>query len=258
MIRYRAYAKVNVFLKITGMRGEYHTLSSRFMQVKTLFDTLWFETKSTPEFEIRGDFDCEIHSNTIYKAYKHLLASTGSDKLAAFMETHAVCVDKHIPSFAGLGGGSSDAATFLRMCNEELELDLGLDELAEIGSRVGADVPFFVYGYPSANVRGIGEIVEPFDEPLLDFEVITPDIRISTPAVYRYYREHLYMPISGEEAARLESTPSREILSSMPPKEANDLYRAALGCYDELKEREGWFFSGSGSSFYRIKDESHG
>lgn len=258
MISYRAYAKVNIFLKITGKRGDYHTLSSRFMRVANLYDTLWFEPKPTPEFEIRGHFNCDVHSNTIYKAYKYLLAATRSDKLASFMETHAVCVDKKIPSFAGLGGGSSDAATFLRMCNEKLELGLSVEELADIGANVGADVPFFVYGYPSANVRGIGEIVEPFDEPLIDFEVDTPQIQISTPAVYRYYRDHLYAPISAEEAIRLESTPSNEILASMRPTEANDLYPAALGCYPELTEKEGWFFSGSGSSFFRLKESTDG
>lgn len=254
MIRYKAYAKVNIFLKITGKRGEYHTLSSRFMRVDSLFDTLWFEPKSTPEFEIRGNFDCEVHSNTIYKAYKYLQSATHSDKLSTFFEQHAVCVDKKIPSFAGLGGGSSDAATFLHMCNDELDLGLTIEELAEIGSSVGADVAFFVYGYESANVRGIGEIVERFDEPLIDFEIITPNIQISTPAVYRYYREHLYEPISPEEILRLESTSSRDILTSMLPKEANDLYPSALGCYSELSEKEGWFFSGSGSSFFRIKE----
>lgn len=254
MIRYKAYAKVNIFLKITGMRGDYHTLSSRFMQVKNLFDTLWFEKKSTPEFEIRGNFDCDVRSNTIYKAYKYLQSATRSDKLSTFFEEHAVCVDKKIPSFAGLGGGSSDAATFLRMCNEELDLGLTTEELAEIGSSVGADVAFFVYGYESANVRGIGEIVERYDEPLLKLEIVTPDIQISTPAVYRYYREHLYAPITPEEATRLESTSSRDILISMTPKDANDLYRSALGCYSELTEKEEWFFSGSGSSFFRIKE----
>ncbi|MDD5051733.1 MAG: 4-(cytidine 5'-diphospho)-2-C-methyl-D-erythritol kinase [Sulfuricurvum sp.] len=256
MIRYPAYAKVNIFLKITGTRGEYHTITSRFMRVKSLFDTLWFESKSTPEFEIRGNFDCEVSSNTIYKAYKHLLASTHSERLSSFMETHAVCVEKKIPSFAGLGGGSSDAATFLRMCNEELELGLNIEELAEIGSNVGADVPFFVYGYESANVSGIGEIVKHFDEPLINFDVITPNIQISTPAVYHYYRENLYAPISTEEALRLESATSREILDSMDPKVANDLYLSALGCYSELEEKEGWFFSGSGSSFFRIKESN--
>jgi 4-diphosphocytidyl-2-C-methyl-D-erythritol kinase len=140
------------------------------------------------------------------------------------------------------------------MCNDTLELGLSVEELADIGSSVGADVPFFVYGYESANVRGIGEIVERYNEPLIDFEVITPDIQISTPSVYRYYREQLYAPITSEEASALESTSSRTILATMDPKEANDLYRSALGCYNELSEKEGWFFSGSGSSFFRIKE----
>ncbi len=253
MKKYQAFAKVNIFLKITGMRDEYHTITSRFMRVSNLFDTLWFEPKLTPEFEIRGEFDCQTHSNTIYKAYKYLQSATRSDKLSTFIENNAICVDKKIPSFAGLGGGSSDAATFLTMCNEQLHLDLTLDELCDIGTRVGADVPFFLHGYDSANVTGIGEIVRQFNEPLIDFEVITPALQISTPAVYRYYREHLYAPISSQEALDLESTPSRDILSSMDPKSANDLYGAALGCYDELHEKEGWFFSGSGSSFFRAQ-----
>lgn len=258
MIRYPAYAKVNIFLKITGIRGDYHTITSRFMRLNTLFDTLWFEKKATPEFEIRGNFDCEVHSNTIYKAYKHLQTATRSHKLSDFFENHAICVDKKIPSFAGLGGGSSDAATFLRMCNEQLELGLSVEELADIGSNVGADIPFFVYGYESANVSGIGEIVERFNEPLISFELVTPELQISTPAVYRYYREHLYAPISEAEAALLESRTSRELLASLTPKEANDLYPSALGCYSELNEKEGWFFSGSGSSFFRIKEDTHG
>ncbi|MFA6188934.1 MAG: 4-(cytidine 5'-diphospho)-2-C-methyl-D-erythritol kinase [Sulfuricurvum sp.] len=258
MIRHRAYAKVNIFLKITGKRYEYHTISSRFMRVTSLYDTLWFETKSTPEFEIRGNFDCELHSNTIYKAYKYLLAATHSDKLSMWMETHAICVDKKIPSFAGLGGGSSDAATFLHMCNDTLELGLSIEILADIGANVGADVPFFIYGYESANVSGIGEIVEKFDEKPLDFEIITPQIQISTPAVYNYYREHLYAPITGKEAELLESKPSKDILMTMDPKKANDLYPAALECYEQLCEKEGWFFSGSGSSFFRLKEHNNG
>lgn len=258
MTQYRAYAKVNIFLKITGKRDTYHTITSRFMRVSSLYDTLWFEPKSTPEFEIRGNFDCEVGSNTIYKAYKNLLAATQSEKLSNWMETHAVCVEKNIPSYAGLGGGSSDAATFIYMCNEQLELGLSIEALADIGAHVGADVPFFIYGYESANVSGIGEIVEQYNEKLLEFEIITPPIKISTPAVYNYYREHLYAPISKEEASRLEMTPSRDILTTMNPKKANDLYASALGCYPELTQKEGWFFSGSGSSFFRTKEENNG
>lgn len=258
MMQYRAYAKVNIFLKITGKRDSYHTITSRFMRVSSLYDTLWFEPKSNPEFEIRGNFDCDIGSNTIYKAYKNLLAATNSDKLSHWMENNAVCVDKQIPSFAGLGGGSSDAATYLHMCNEQLELELSTEALAVIGANVGADVPFFVYGYESANVSGIGEIVERYDEKPLEFEIITPQIQISTPAVYNYYREHLYAPINSDEAVKLQLMSSLDILTTINPKEANDLYPAALKSYPELCEKEGWYFSGSGSSFFRLKGHING
>lgn len=251
---YKAFAKVNIFLKITGSRENYHTISSRFMRVSSLFDTLWLEPKSTPEFEIRGKFDCDIYSNTIYKAYKHLLAHTHSNALVALMENNAIYVDKHIPSYAGLGGGSSDAATYLHLCNDTLHLGLTIDELASIGSSIGSDVPFFVYGYESANVSGVGEIVSLYDEKLLNFEIITPALQISTPVVYQHYRKHLYAPIDSTEALALEATSSRDILATMTPIQANDLYKTALECYPQLIEKEGWFFSGSGSSFYRIKE----
>jgi 4-diphosphocytidyl-2-C-methyl-D-erythritol kinase len=258
MTHYNAFAKVNIFLKITGKRGNYHTISSRFMRVNTLYDTLWFEEKEAGDFELRGNFTCSINDNTLYKAYKALLQTTQSKELLTWMQTHVLCVEKRIPSFAGLGGGSSDAATFLHMCNDSLQLGLTHDELARIGATVGADVPFFVYGYESANVSGIGEIVQPFSESTLEFEINTPDIEISTPAVYNYYRQHLYAPIGLQEAGRLEATPSRDILAHMDPKEANDLYLSALGCYSELSEQDGWFFSGSGSSFFRLKENTHG
>lgn len=255
---YYAFAKVNIFLKITGKRGDYHTISSRFVRVNTLYDTLWFEEKKSGDFEIKGDFNCSLKDNTLYKAYTALLEATHSDKLITWMQTHRLCVEKRIPSFAGLGGGSSDAATFLHMCNDTLELGLSNEVLAKIGSQVGADVPFFIYGYESANVSGIGEIVEPFTEAPLDFEITNPKIEISTPAVYQYYRQHHYEPIGEDEAHRLEQTSSIEILRSIHPKEANDLYPSALECYNELHEQEGWFFSGSGSSFFRLKEPTNG
>ena len=159
---YRAYAKVNIFLKITGTRGDYHEIVSRFMRVDSLYDELCFVPKDTQEFEILGDFECETQQNTIYKAYMALRKFISSKSLEKLMRTHAINVAKKIPAFAGLGGGSSDAATYLKMCNEVLHLGLSQNELAQIGLNVGADVPFFVYGYKSANVSGIGEVVEEF------------------------------------------------------------------------------------------------
>ncbi len=256
MKHYRAYAKVNIFLKITGTRGDYHEIVSRFMRVQNLYDELCFTKKDSKEFTIIGEFSCQTQQNTIYKAYEALQEATKSTSLVSLMQNYAVDVKKSIPAFAGLGGGSSDAATYLKMCNEVLHLGLSQNELAQIGLRVGADVPFFIYDYKSANVSGIGEIVEPFDEELLELEVVTPKIEISTPKVYQIYREHFFSPIDGFKAQELKQKSSQEILKIMGADEANDLFKPALQGYAKLKEhyQHGWYFSGSGSSFFRVKE----
>jgi len=253
---YKAYAKVNIFLKVTGSRGDYHEIISRFMRVESLYDELCFKPKDEEGFKIIGNFSCKTEQNTIYKAYKALKKYTASSSLEKLMKTHAIKVQKNIPAFAGLGGGSSDAATYLKMCNEVLHLGLSQNELARIGLSVGADVPFFIYGYKSANVSGIGERVEEFDEEVLSFEVYTPKIEISTPKVYQTYREDFYNPIDGFRAEELKHTTSLEILNTMGAEEANDLFKPALQEYKKLKKyhKDGWFFSGSGSSFFRVKE----
>jgi 4-diphosphocytidyl-2-C-methyl-D-erythritol kinase len=253
---YKAYAKVNIFLKITGIRDNYHEIISRFMRVNSLYDELSFVPKDEDGFKILGDFSCSTEQNTIYKAYSALMLATASKSLKKLMKTHAIKVDKAIPAFAGLGGGSSDAATYLKMCNEVLHLGLSLNELAKIGLKVGADVAFFIYEYDSANVSGIGEVVEEFKEKLLDFEIFTPDVEISTPKVFKTYREDFYAPIDGFEAKKLKESTSIEILKNMSIDEANDLFKPALQEYKKLKNHYqlGWHFSGSGSSFFRVKD----
>lgn len=253
---YRAYAKVNIFLKITGTRDNYHEIVSRFMKVNTLYDELSFVSKDESGFRIIGEFSCETKQNTIYKAYEALNEVVDSDSLKNLMKKYAVNVKKSIPAFAGLGGGSSDAATYLNMCNEVLHLGLSKNELATIGLKVGADVPFFIYGYESANVSGIGEVVEEFKEEPLTFEVFTPDLQISTPKVYTSYREHFFAPIDGFEADKLKKTLSKDILKTMSADAANDLFKPALHEYSELKNhyKHGWYFSGSGSSFFRSVD----
>ncbi|MDD2790772.1 MAG: 4-(cytidine 5'-diphospho)-2-C-methyl-D-erythritol kinase [Sulfurimonas sp.] len=254
---YKAYAKVNIFLKITGLRGAYHEIISRFVRVNDLYDELSFLPKTSEKFEIHGDFSCTIEQNTIYKAYFALKCATESASLEKLMRTHGVQVKKAIPAFAGLGGGSSDAATYLKMCNEVLHLGLSLHELAKIGLKVGADVPFFIYGYDAANVSGIGEIVEEFQEDLLDLETFTPKLEISTPKVYSSYRANFYAPINAEETENFKTAKSIDILKTMSANEANDLFAPALKEYQELQQfyQDGWHFSGSGSSFFRVKEK---
>jgi 4-diphosphocytidyl-2-C-methyl-D-erythritol kinase len=262
MKKYKAYAKVNIFLKITGMRDNYHEIISRFMRVENLYDELSFVPKEETdakanEFKIIGDFACETEQNTIYKAYFALKSFTQSNALEKLMQSYAIKVEKSIPAFAGLGGGSSDAATYLKMCNNTLNLGLSLNELASIGVKVGADVPFFIYGYKSANVSGIGEVVEEYKEELLKIQTYTPQIEISTPHVYKVYREDFYAPIDGFKTEEFKKISSRDILDSMSADEANDLFKPALQEYKELKNhyKHGYFFSGSGSSFFSVIED---
>jgi len=254
--KYKAYAKVNIFLKITGKRGNYHEIFSRFMKLPNLYDEISFEPKEEAGFKLVGSFGCTTEQNTIYKAYKALQEYTSSTALASLIDKYAIKVEKNIPSFAGLGGGSSDAACFLKMCNTTLDLDLSLSELANIGSSIGADVPFFIYNYNSANVSGIGEIVEKFEEETLDIKTYTPGIEGSTPKVYQNFRENFYKELSTDEYAQLSVKNSREILNEYSISDANDLFEPAINLYPKLKDsyKKDWFFSGSGSTFFKIRE----
>lgn len=249
----KAYAKVNIFLKIVGKRGNYHEISSRFVLVKHLFDTLSFVSKKTQfEFELYGEFGCALEQNSIYKAYLMLCEFGYEREMRALFAQKALHVDKKIPSFAGLGGGSSDAACFLHMANESADLHLSDEELARIGLQVGADVPFFVSRCHSANVSGIGEVVEYFEEEPLKFEIVTPELECSTLAIYSSFREHYREDslIAGE----MEMMKSIELLRRYDAMTLNDLLTEALRIKPELSEycTDGWFFSGSGSSFFRV------
>ncbi len=250
-----AYAKVNIFLKIVGIRENYHELISRFIRVKNLYDTISFEKKSTisDKFELIGDFGCPTSSNTIYKAYQLI---SNLPKVKKFFKEHKVIVEKNIPEFAGLGGGSSDAATFLLLCNNILNLNLSKNELNNIGKQIGADVSFFIYEFDSANVSGVGEIVEKFDEKAIEIETFTPIISCDTGLIYKKYREEFIEKMDKNLADKLSKMSSLDILQNYNALTLNDLFAPALIVEPKLKEyyKEKWFFSGSGSSYFRIKN----
>ncbi len=253
---YHSYAKANIFLKIVGTRENYHEISSRFVLLNELSDSIWFEPNVGISFEIIGDFECDKKNNTIYKAYEALLDYKPQKNIVEFCKKHKVMVYKNIPKFAGLGGGSSNAATFLKMINEALSLGLSVDELAEIGVKVGADVPFFVYGYKSANVSGIGEIVEEFEDNVPKLKLFTPtDIKCDTKEVYKTFRKFYIDDIEPEIASELVQKSSKEILEHYEPLQLNDLFSAVLKKYPEFYEhkRDGWFLSGSGSTLFKVK-----
>lgn len=256
MYRIKAHAKVNIFLKITGHKEGYHTLLSRFVRVDDLYDTIEFIPCKCDSFTIEGCESVPLESNTIYKAYKTLNEHTGDLDILNFFYKHKVVVTKRIPSQAGLGGGSSDAAAFMRLVKEACNLLLSTEELAQIGSKIGADIPFFIYNYPSANVSGFGEVVHPFDEPPLRLELFTPDLGCDTSEVYKTYHKYLMRTMDPTSFFGWEKIDSKTLLGLIAdPIALNDLYPAALATYPELEklDTKGWFFSGSGSTFFKPK-----
>jgi 4-diphosphocytidyl-2-C-methyl-D-erythritol kinase len=258
MYNIKAHAKINIFLKITGHKEGYHTLLSRFVRVEDLYDTIEFVPYECETFTIEGCDDVPLESNTIYKAYKALNDYTADPAILDFFSKHKVVVTKHIPSQAGLGGGSSDAAAFMRLVNEVCDLQIETEALAKIGSTIGADLPFFIYNYASANVSGFGDIVKPFNETPLEVELFTPNIGCDTTEVYKTFNKYLLQYISRASFFGWENLDSRTLLSLIPdPIALNDLYPAALVAYPELEEldRKDWFFSGSGSTFFRLKKD---
>jgi 4-diphosphocytidyl-2-C-methyl-D-erythritol kinase len=256
MYSIKAHAKVNIFLKITGYKDGYHTLISRFVHVENLYDTIEFVPCECKNFTIEGCDDIPLELNTIYKAYKVLNNNSRESDIKNFFQKHKVVVTKRIPSQSGLGGGSSDAAAFMRLLNETCKLEIDTDDLAELGSTIGADVPFFIYNYRSANVTGFGEIVMPFEEAPLDIELFTPNINCDTSAVYKTFHTYLLRNVDRTTFFGWENMDSRTLLNLIvDPIVLNDLFPAALATYPELEKvkKDGWFFSGSGSSFFKIK-----
>ena len=175
----KANAKLNLYLEVLGKRQDgYHALRSIFQAVP-LYDEL-------KVYCIAGKCECKVvcesfdlpKDNTLTKAYNGFCSCSNIDK--------SVCVEleKKIPSGAGLGGGSSDAAAFLLSLNELFGNPLSSAELYKIALTVGSDVPFFLFG-KCAVVTGRGEKVYPIPSRKdLSFVLVYPEIHSSTAKAY--------------------------------------------------------------------------
>ena len=185
-LRLQAPAKINLFLRITGRRSDgYHELSS-LMCPLALYDTLTL----SPEKSGRIHMACshpgvpEDETNLAVRAAR-LFFDTAYRRSTPPIPGLSIHLDKQIPVGAGLGGGSSDAAAVLTALNDHLGNPLSEADLLTIGSRIGADVPFFISGGP-ALASGIGDQLEPFDDltPWTAL-LVYPGVAISTAWVYK-------------------------------------------------------------------------
>lgn len=174
-------AKLNLFLHITGRRADgYHELQTLF-QIIDYCDVLHFSIAPDTGTETLHCDNPELagQDNLILRAARALRARTGSHCGAT------ITLEKHIPMGAGLGGGSSNAATTLVALNRLWQTGLNVEELCEIGVGLGADVPLFVKG-ESAWAEGIGEILTPVHLPQKTYVVITPDCHVSTGDIFSH------------------------------------------------------------------------
>lgn len=175
-----APAKLNLFLRITGRRDDgYHALQTVFRMLDW-GDTIRLRTRSDGRIQRIGDSVpglAEADDLVVRAAY--LL-----QKEANVAEGVDISVEKRIPSGAGLGGGSSDAATVLRALDRLWRLDLGEDRLATLGLALGADVPVFVRGR-NAWAEGVGESLLPIELPPAWYLLADPGVHVNTAGLFQ-------------------------------------------------------------------------
>ena len=173
-----APAKINLFLHIIGRRSDgYHELQTVF-QFLDYVDEL--------AFDIRDDGKIKREGNNIRVLEEYDLAVRAAHALKSATGVEqgvTITIKKNIPMGGGLGGGSSDAATTLVALNALWRAGLSIDELAQIGLNIGADVPVFIHGR-AAWAEGVGEKLTPVDVPEDWFLVIHPGCDVSTAKVF--------------------------------------------------------------------------
>jgi len=173
-------AKLNLFLHITGRREDgYHLLQTVF-QLLDHGDLLRFAPRDDGQLRLRCNRgELEHEQNLVLRAAQALQAACHCS-LGADIE-----LDKRLPAGAGLGGGSSNAATTLLALNHLWQTGLDRSTLASIGLRLGADVPVFVRGH-SAWAEGVGEQLTPVNLPDRWYLVLTPAVEVSTATIFSH------------------------------------------------------------------------
>ena len=281
-----APAKVNLILRVLGKRDDgYHDLFM-VMEKLSLGDDLTLEDiPSGIEFSLEGDSDggMILDKNLAYRAAKAFREATGEKRGVKIHLT------KRIPIAAGLGGGSSDAAAVLRGLDKLWDKNWEPSRLAQLGSKLGGDVPFFCHE-GAAIAEGIGDRITPVSKlPKLFILLINPGFSVSTPWVYQEFDRqfvpllckegkgevdlpHLSSPYKGEELD-LKLTPPHKDVSNrvlfeefcdVTSKLENDLEKVTIASYPEIGEiksylvrhgAQGSLMSGSGPTVFGIFED---
>ncbi|MEJ6516210.1 MAG: 4-(cytidine 5'-diphospho)-2-C-methyl-D-erythritol kinase [Pseudomonadales bacterium] len=172
-----APAKINLCLLITGRRPDgYHDLQTAF-QMLDICDTLSFELSD--QLSVESNIDLPVQTNLVYLAAKLL------QEFSATKQGATIHLDKFLPMGAGLGGGSSDAATTLLGLNRLWNLNISAEELMRLGRQLGADVPVFVFAQ-SAWGEGIGEVLTPLVLKSSFYLIVSPNCHVDTARIFSH------------------------------------------------------------------------
>jgi 4-diphosphocytidyl-2-C-methyl-D-erythritol kinase len=173
-----APAKLNLFLHITGRRPDgYHSLQTVF-QLLDWGDRLHFTRRDDGVVTRKTDVPGVPEADDLVMRAARLLQEHAGSTFGVEIE-----IDKRLPMGAGLGGGSSDAATTLLALNRLWGVDLPRATLQNLALQLGADVPFFVFGQ-NAFAEGVGEALQAVDLPNRYFLVVTPAVHVPTAAIF--------------------------------------------------------------------------
>ena len=224
----KAQAKLNWTLDITGKRADGYHLLDMLMQPISLYDTLTIEESDTLTLDITGNDALKAEpDNLVLRAAPALQQATGTQKGAH------ITLEKHIPTGAGLGGGSADAAAALKGLNELWGLGLPLKSLQDIGLSLGADIPFCLADAPM-RVRGIGERLSPLPVGrTFELVLVKPCDGLSTREVYQ--RSDTLSPIHPKTEAAMDALALGD-LPLLRASAANALLPAALALRPALSE----------------------
>lgn len=251
-------AKINLGLNIVSKRDDgYHNLETVFYPIP-LFDALEIRTMHS-DFPSVTDCDLKITGNSIEGNEQDNLVVKAYNLLAADYKLPRVHAHlyKNIPSQAGLGGGSSDAAFMIRLLDERYHLNIGLAEMERYARRLGADCPFFITAEPSY-ATGIGDILAPADSPKGNLHgyfitIVKPPVAIST--------RDAYGKISPKKPRKCCRDIVRQPIETWREELTNDFEAPVFDLYpqlefikDELYSRGAVYaqMSGSGSAIYGI------
>ncbi|HOP26954.1 MAG TPA: 4-(cytidine 5'-diphospho)-2-C-methyl-D-erythritol kinase [Candidatus Sabulitectum sp.] len=252
----RAHAKLNLGLRITGLRPDgFHSIESVFSQV-SLYDELTVELTGEPGsivLKCTGIPSPRNEENIVWRAVELFRKATGNNSGVA------LSLHKNIPSPGGLGGGSSDGAAVLSAMGE---LTRSSAVLGEAGAALGSDVPFFMAGHPSALVTGRGELVTPFTVPGYHAVLVNCMEEIPTPVAYRLWDEHYGHltgagPVNHYTALNFgvwhEGKPFPVELGNHFLPVLSRRYRGVAETAADLAEfSDNWGLSGSGPVFYAL------